>query len=128
MTLMGSCILCENRGCLGVYLWLLFKGLFTQKSVQIIFFYFLKIIFEISASKWFENIKNILLQSKKKNFNFFKNIFEKHSHTGSKNSCSTSWCFLLWYIGWILETSSKTCFLNPCPCTMFIYIYIYIYI
>jgi len=56
---------------LGVWLWLLFKVFFTQKSVPIIFFYFLKIIFEISVSKWFENIKNILLQSKKKKNQFF---------------------------------------------------------
>jgi hypothetical protein len=42
-----------------------------------IFFYFLKIIFEISTSKWFENIKNILLQSKKKKkkFKFFEKCF-----------------------------------------------------
>jgi hypothetical protein len=37
--------------CLGVWLWLLFKILFAQKSVPIIFFYFLKIIFEICTSK-----------------------------------------------------------------------------
>ena len=39
-----------------------------------IFFYFLKIIFDISASKWYENIKKniILKQTKKlKNFKFF---------------------------------------------------------
>jgi hypothetical protein len=53
-------------GCLGVWLWLFFKVLFTQKNMSIIFFYFLKIIFEINTSKWFENIKNILLQNKKK--------------------------------------------------------------
>jgi hypothetical protein len=40
-----------TQGCLGVWLWLFFKVLFTQKSVPIIFFYFLKIIFEISTSK-----------------------------------------------------------------------------
>jgi hypothetical protein len=39
------------RGCLGVWLWLLFKVLFTQKSMPTIFFYFLKIIFEISTSR-----------------------------------------------------------------------------
>jgi hypothetical protein len=41
---------CRCR-CLGVWLWLLFKVLFTQKSMPTIFFYFLKIIFEISTSK-----------------------------------------------------------------------------
>jgi len=70
-------------GCLGVWLWLFFKVLFTQKNMPIIFFYFLKIIFEINISKWFENIKNILLQ-KKKNSNFFGSDFKKHSQTGTK--------------------------------------------
>ena len=37
--------LADPRGCLEVWLWLFFKVLFTQKSVPIIFFYFLKIIF-----------------------------------------------------------------------------------
>jgi len=41
-----------------------------------IFFYFLKIIFEISTSKSFENIKNIFLQSKiKLKLKFFKKYF-----------------------------------------------------
>jgi hypothetical protein len=35
--------------CLEVWLWLLFKVLFTQKSMPIIFFYFLKIIFDINT-------------------------------------------------------------------------------
>jgi hypothetical protein len=41
----------KSLGCLGMWLWFLFKMLFTQKSMPIIFFYFLKIIFEISTSK-----------------------------------------------------------------------------
>jgi hypothetical protein len=40
-----------DRLCLGVWLWFLFKIFFTQKSTSIIFFYFLKIIFEINTSK-----------------------------------------------------------------------------
>ena len=48
-----------------------FSKCFSLRKVPIIFFYFLKIIFEISTSKWFENIKNILLQSKKKKFKIF---------------------------------------------------------
>ena len=34
-----------------VWLWLLFKVFFTWKCIKIIYFYFLKIIFDISASK-----------------------------------------------------------------------------
>ena len=60
-----------------VLLWLFFKVFFTQKNILIIFFYFLKIIFEISTLKWFENIKNILLQSKKKKIQIFLKIFLK---------------------------------------------------
>jgi hypothetical protein len=44
-----------------------------------IFFYFLKIIFDISALKWSKNTKKILIWSKeknKKNSNFFKSVFE----------------------------------------------------
>jgi len=73
-----------------VLLWLFFKVFFTQKSISIIFFYFLKIIFEISTLKWFENIKNILLQNKIKNSNFFKNIFKKYSQTRSKSKIQSS--------------------------------------
>ena len=35
--------------CLRVWLWLLFKVFFTQKNMPIMFFYFLKIIFEINT-------------------------------------------------------------------------------
>ena len=48
----GACYNAHGvRGCLGVWLLLLFKVFFTQKSMSIIFFYFLKIIFKISTSK-----------------------------------------------------------------------------
>jgi len=56
--------------CLGVWLWLFFKVLFTRKCIKII--YFKKIIFDISITKWFKNIKKILISSKKiKKFKFF---------------------------------------------------------
>jgi len=56
-----------------------FQNVFYLKMHQNnIFFYFLKIIFDINVSKWSENTKNILIWSKKnKNYsNFFKNAFE----------------------------------------------------
>jgi hypothetical protein len=68
------------RACLEVWLWLFFKVFFTQTSMPIMFFYFLKIIFKINTLKWFENIKNILIQNKKK-FKIFKNA--KHPLTFS---------------------------------------------
>ena len=37
--------------CLEVWLWLLFKIFFVPKYIKMMFFYFFKIIFEISASK-----------------------------------------------------------------------------
>jgi predicted membrane-bound dolichyl-phosphate-mannose-protein mannosyltransferase len=40
-------------------------------------FYFFKIIFDISKSKWSENTKNILIWSKEKKFNFFQKYFWK---------------------------------------------------
>jgi len=56
-----------------------FQSVFHSEKCANNIFYFLKIIFEINTSKWFENIKNILLQSKKKKSNFFGSTFEKHS-------------------------------------------------
>jgi hypothetical protein len=56
-----------------------FQNVFYLKMHQNnIFFYFLKIIFDINVSKWSENTKNILIWSKKnkKYSNFFKNAFE----------------------------------------------------
>jgi hypothetical protein len=41
----------KSRNCLGVWLRLFFKVFFMPKCIKIIFFYLLKIIFEISASK-----------------------------------------------------------------------------
>jgi len=38
-----------------------FKVYFTRKYIKIIFFYFLKIIFNISASKLYKYIKKILI-------------------------------------------------------------------
>jgi hypothetical protein len=39
-----------------------------------IFFYFLKIIFDINTSKRYENIKKIILSKKKKNIQLFLEI------------------------------------------------------
>jgi len=44
------------------------KVFFTQKYIKIIFFYFLKIIFNISTSKRFKNKKILILN------NFFLNF------------------------------------------------------
>jgi hypothetical protein len=66
-----------------VWLWLLFKVIFTWKCIKIIFFYFLKIIFDINTSKQYENTKNISIWSKKiKIIIFFKNAFETQKQTG----------------------------------------------
>jgi hypothetical protein len=47
-------------GCLGVFWLLFFKVFFLFKiALRLYFFYFLKIIFNISTSKQFKNIKNI---------------------------------------------------------------------
>ena len=57
---------------------IIFYKAFHLKMYQNNIFYFLKIIFDISALKWFKNTKKILIWNKKnKNIlNFFKNIFE----------------------------------------------------
>jgi hypothetical protein len=52
-----------------------FQSVFhSEKYVNNIFLFF-KIIFEISTLKLFKNIKNILIQSKKKILNFFRIAF-----------------------------------------------------
>ena len=55
-----------------------FKSIFYLEMYQNYFFYFLKIIFDISASKWSENTKKIIWskEKNKKNLNFKKNDFE----------------------------------------------------
>jgi len=94
-------------GCLKVWLWLLFKVLFTQKSMPIIFFYFLKIIFEISTLKWFENIKNILLQSKKKNLIFLKALLKSTPKQALKEEATLHYSlplsFGLLYLVWVVN-------------------------
>jgi hypothetical protein len=57
---------------------------FTWKYIKIIFFYFLKIIFDINTSKLFKNTKNINLKQKNKNkffLIFFKNAFKTQKQT-----------------------------------------------
>ena len=49
---------------LEVWLQLFFKVLFTQKYIKIIFFFFLKVFFDISILKWYKNTKKILIWKK----------------------------------------------------------------
>ena len=70
-----------------------FESVFHLEMYQnnIYFFYFFKIIFDISVSKWFENTKNILIWSKeknKKNLIFFKNIFKTQKQIRYRNNYS----------------------------------------
>jgi hypothetical protein len=67
------------QGPVWKWLRLLFKVFFYSEKHQNNIFYILKIIFDISTSKWFKNIKNILIWSKEKNIknsNFFISVFE----------------------------------------------------
>ena len=57
-----------------------FQSVFYLEMHQNNFFYFFKIIFYISASKWSENTKTILIWSKKKLI-FFKSAFEIQRQT-----------------------------------------------
>jgi hypothetical protein len=63
-----------------VWLWLLFKVLFTQKSMPTIFFYFLKIIFEIAHQDDLKTSKTYYFK-KKKNSNFLKSNFQQQCQT-----------------------------------------------
>ena len=58
------------------------------KNIKIIYFYFLKIIFNIKILKWSENSKiNINLNKKiKKKINFFKKLFLKYKNKQSEHS------------------------------------------
>jgi hypothetical protein len=55
------------RGCLGVWLWLLFKVLFTQKSVPTIFFLFFKNYFWDQHIKIIWKYKKHITSKQKKN-------------------------------------------------------------
>ena len=57
-----------------------FQSVFYLEMHQNNFFYFFKIIFDISASKWSENTKTILIWSKKKLI-FFKSAFKTQKQT-----------------------------------------------
>jgi len=73
-----------------MWLWLFFKVFFYLEMYQNNIFYFLKIIFDISVSKWFTNTKKLLIWSKEKNkkiSNFFKNIFKTQKQIRTKLSC-----------------------------------------
>ena len=52
------------RGCLGVWLRLLFKVLFVPIYIKMMFFF--KIIFDISTSKWSKNTKTYSFKMNKK--------------------------------------------------------------
>jgi len=77
--------------CIHPVLWhgsdCVFKIFFILKYIKIIYFYFLRIIFNINTSKWFKNIKNILIWSKKK-INFFKNTFQLQGQTLLPLACT----------------------------------------
>ena len=62
---------------------IVFQNVFYLEMYQnnIYFFIFLKIIFDISTSKWSKNIKKILIWSKKKNSIFLKNAFKTQKQT-----------------------------------------------
>ena len=52
----------KSKSVFGSMVAVAFQSVFhSEKLTNNIFYYFLKIIFEISTSKWFENIKNILI-------------------------------------------------------------------
>jgi len=57
MIFIGLEVISVILACLRMWLQLFFKVFFTRKCIKIIFIYFLKIIFDIGASKWSKNIK-----------------------------------------------------------------------
>jgi hypothetical protein len=65
-----------------VWLRLLFKVLFTQKCIEIIFFFIFKKLFLISAHQNdIKTYKKINLKQRKNNF-FFKNAFKTQKQSG----------------------------------------------
>jgi hypothetical protein len=63
-----------------------FSKCFLLLNVSLVFFLKKKIIFNISVSKWYKNIKKILIWNKeknKKNLILFKNTFETQKQTES---------------------------------------------
>jgi len=60
-----------------------FQSVFMLKCIKMMFFYFFKIIFEISVSKRFKTYKKINFS--KKNFEFFENAVPNVLLTKSKS-------------------------------------------
>jgi len=56
----------QQKTCIKCLVVVAFQKCFLLGNTSKYFFYFLKIIFDISASKWYENTKKINLKSRKK--------------------------------------------------------------
>jgi hypothetical protein len=79
-----------SESVFGSVVMIVFQSIFYSEMYQNNIFYFLKIIFDISALKWSKNTKKILIWSKEKNqkfLNFFKNAFEIQKQIRPKSSC-----------------------------------------
>ena len=80
-----------------------FKMFFVQKYIRVKFFYFLKIIFDISTSKRSENTKKKFKQKKKENKNF-QNLSERGLHVPMSRlgACVCIFVFFCEQICWCL--------------------------
>jgi hypothetical protein len=79
-----------SESVFGSVVMIVFQSIFYSEMYQNNIFYFLKIIFDISALKWSKNTKKILIWSKEKNqkfLKFFKNAFEIQKQIRPKSSC-----------------------------------------
>ena len=79
-----------SESVFGSVVMIVFQSIFYSEMYQNNIFYFLKIIFNISALKWSKNTKKILIWSKEKNkkfLKFFKNTFEIQKQIRPKSSC-----------------------------------------
>jgi len=98
-----ACVIVDLK-CLQVWLRLFFKVFFLINILKY-FFYFLKIIFDISASKLSENIKKYINLKKK------LKIFLKRKNNSTEQSF-----FLLCETGYWISLSARTFLTGLCRC------------
>jgi hypothetical protein len=94
-----------------------FQNVFCSKMYQNnIYFYFKKIIFNISISKWSENTKKILIWNKekirKKNYFFLKILLKRKNKQSNKEWGSKGWLFAYMLALWKLNRPENLIFSN----------------
>jgi hypothetical protein len=113
---------CVWRIVFGIMVVDFFNVFFTYKYIKIIYFYFFKILFNLSASKWSKNTKNILIWSKKIQI-FLKTLLKRKNKQNHKDyflydSCMKYRC----------STKSKVKILMAPPSNLLVEVIVFVFL